>query len=987
MKKPQKQAPNVTMKRQKTVMGAGNAAPPEWQIKTPADCWHKCVVKCFKFCCKKVAESSLFSALTTLLTIYALFGDDLRLLLFSKAEDDIFDTITISCMAIFSLEITAFTFGKVGYTWGFFFWLDILATTTLVLDVTTVSELLFGDSISDFMREEDVGASSAGGGSSQEAAHAAKMSRVGTKAGRVVRLIRLLRLIRLIKHIKCYKKGNYQEKKTEAPGEDWEEEDEAGADNESAVSKKLSELTTRKVILLVLIIMIALPFFQATFYVSKLETSAQSGLNNLFRIWRDGLDAHSPLAGTANLQQYFMSKERQLYIDDFYSFVYYHNPLCIEEQIPESAVDGPLASFGRMFWVGASDRTVIDPSYQAAANASATITDLFLPRFFNLPAIDLNERWNGESWAFYQCNMTSDPRQIFDVPWNDTKGCLRGAFRGVSILLHQEAHLDCPENLRYQERAVFYPSAVSESEWEELFFMMVFDRRSGSRMEAGLNVAQTLFICLLLGAGALTFSNDANKYVLTPIERIIANIDKIRKNPLAAMTIGDEENRKAEMKQHRKSLQRKSMESLSAHDLDLISSVSRRNSGLFRRGWNNCRRCYTRCCAKREEESSAPEPMETVVLEKTIIKIGSLLALGFGEAGAGIIAQNMKGGESSALNTMMAGRKVEAIFGLCNVRNFTEATEALQDQVMVFVNQIADLVHSCVNEFLGSPNHNIGDAFLLTWILSGHPDRKRAKLADMALISSAKLIGHVSKSATLQDLANHPKLQRKVPGYKPRLGFGLHSGWAIEGAIGSEFKIDASYLSNHIKMATCLEQATKHYKVLILLTDTVHTLLTEGVSCECRRIDVVEGKGCKGIFSLFTLDTNDGNIEVNPSATKALQEKRMQSKGEKFRQRMERRRKKAERWADDFTMADLFERDVDIMKLRSGYSDEFFARFQMAFLNYEAGEWDVAKTILQQVAELHEGEDGPSIAMGRFMDSHGGEAPANWAGHRPLPDR
>jgi len=31
-------------------------------------------------------------------------------------------------------------------------------------------------------------------------------------------------------------------------------------------------------------------------------------------------------------------------------------------------------------------------------------------------------------------------------------------------------------------------------------------------------------------------------------------------------------------------------------------------------------------------------PMETVVLEQTIVKIGALLALGFGEAGSKIIA-------------------------------------------------------------------------------------------------------------------------------------------------------------------------------------------------------------------------------------------------------------------------------------------------------------------------------------------------------------
>ena len=36
------------------------------------------------------------------------------------------------------------------------------------------------------------------------------------------------------------------------------------------------------------------------------------------------------------------------------------------------------------------------------------------------------------------------------------------------------------------------------------------------------------------------------------------------------------------------------------------------------------------------------EPMETVMLEKTIIKLGGLLALGFGEAGAEVIGQNMK---------------------------------------------------------------------------------------------------------------------------------------------------------------------------------------------------------------------------------------------------------------------------------------------------------------------------------------------------------
>ena len=51
--------------------------------------------------------------------------------------------------------------------------------------------------------------------------------------------------------------------------------------------------------------------------------------------------------------------------------------------------------------------------------------------------------------------------------------------------------------------------------------------------------------------------------------------------------------------------------------------------------------------------------METQVLERTIIKIGSLLALGFGEAGAAIIGQNMKDQDNSA--AVIEGRKVEAV--------------------------------------------------------------------------------------------------------------------------------------------------------------------------------------------------------------------------------------------------------------------------------------------------------------------------------------
>jgi class 3 adenylate cyclase len=58
------------------------------------------------------------------------------------------------------------------------------------------------------------------------------------------------------------------------------------------------------------------------------------------------------------------------------------------------------------------------------------------------------------------------------------------------------------------------------------------------------------------------------------------------------------------------------------------------------------------------------------------------------------------------------------------------------------------------------------------------------------------------------------------------MGFGLHVGWAIEGAIGSFFKIDASYLSPNVNMASRLEAATRQYGVYHLISGPIYRLLS-----------------------------------------------------------------------------------------------------------------------------------------------------------------
>lgn len=126
------------------------------------------------------------------------------------------------------------------------------------------------------------------------------------------------------------------------------------------------------------------------------------------------------------------------------------------------------------------------------------------------------------------------------------------------------------------------------------------------------------------------------------------------------------------------------------------------------------------------------------------------------------------------------------------------------------------LLSSQVSLHGGAPNKNIGDAFLLVWkfpegvepaaiaaaaagaSLAAAPgpelDARLAldavcRQADGALASFIIIQAALRRSKRLAELVNRPDVQARLPGFAVRMGFGLHVGWAIEGAIGSEYKV------------------------------------------------------------------------------------------------------------------------------------------------------------------------------------------------------
>ena len=372
------------------------------------------------------------------------------------------------------------------------------------------------------------------------------------------------------------------------------------------------------------------------------------------------------------------------------------------------------------------------------------------------------------------------------------------------------------------------------------------------------------------------------------------------------------------------------------------------------------------------------------MLQGTIGRIGKLLQLGFGQAGSEIIKASL----SSNLAANVGGRHMNAIFGFCDIRNFTDATECLQAEIMNFVNEVADVVHCSVVDHGGAPNKNVGDAFLLVWTL---PDdcilsedinnggfkqdnnsdiiSKVQMLGDSALISLIKIIisiNNKNKGDFRKYIENENIIGRFGTEWEVRLGWGLHTGWAIEGAIGSRFKIDASYLSPNVNLAEDLEGATKFYGVPFLVSEHMINILSPFAKSICRQIDRVHIAGIEQPFNLYCVDiwqTHKDKLSKIGFKTK-----------EPFVGCFKVKKK--------FTKSERkFASDDELKRIHEKIPIQHKQCWDVALKLYLNGKWLEAKKEMENVLKILP-TDGPCQAILNYMKKHRFKCPTDWQGYR-----
>lgn len=232
------------------------------------------------------------------------------------------------------------------------------------------------------------------------------------------------------------------------------------------------------------------------------------------------------------------------------------------------------------------------------------------------------------------------------------------------------------------------------------------------------------------------------------------------------------------------------------------------------------------------------------------------------------------------------------------------------------------------------------------------------------------------------------------------------SGWAIEGAIGSSHKIDATYLSPHVNLAARLEEATKLYRVPILMSSQFAIELSPAAQTYLRLLDRVTVRvrllvfrrqnsvnGCCCRWARWSGVQNPWNCTdlMWIGATFPHPLAKIRSTSVPVATATHSTRYNSAFFCS-FVLSRLhlvqivvdFATDPNVAALQASFSDEFFDTFDSGVRAYLDGNWNAARRHLRRVQETHP-DDGPTLCLLEYIQEY--DAPHDWPGYRALTEK
>lgn len=893
-------------------------------------------------------DSTPVLIIMSLCTLFALFASDIKAAWLRIEVDEAFNIIQCTLLGLFGIEFILNCIAKKDYTLSFFFWLDLISTVSIIQDIDYIMNPILG-----------YGPDKTSSNKSTQAASKA-ISKVSS-ATRATRVLRVVRIVRLIRMVKLYKSIYIAREKAEKEKKDNEMKGLLKNEKEiSDLSSTLSKCDSSRDIKFGVLTKTS---SSTNVKDKKNETSSEGNQDG-----QNGMLLHDPSSTPASrnnrrkssINMHFLAKAAVLIGD-----INREN-----EQKPQEKAKGKKYEVKKEESINFDENDLEEDEEELIKESriSKIVTEsitkkvivliLVLLIVFPFLSDDFYTSDTSVTYSMLSEYLANDYHlySIYDyiIPQAQLQIFFDDKFPCLNITVGGETYFTNPNYttsyFRYKEVSTVYS--------EDGIVKIVYSILKETKLSGVLSFVQTLFVCLMLTGAAILFENDASKLVLEPLEVMIEIVENVAKDPINA----------------------KNVENLQSGIKQIIEKTEEEKG------------------AEKAAEKNK-DNYEVTVIKSAIIKISALLAIGFGEAGGEIIQKNLA--NSQELNPRLKGKKKTAIFGFCDIRQFEEINLALEERTMLFVNEIAEIVHSSVDRFGGATNKNIGEAFLNVWkfynetpvrgagakkkvqrkdnLLEIDPTNPQVGItADESVLAFLRVIMKINKSCNILNYRNNEEILKRIPNFKLNMGFGLHMGYGIEGAVGSTYKIDASYLSPNVNIAARLESATRQFGLSLLISGPLYKLLTEEMKHVCRYVDCVMVKGSELPLDLYTIDVN---LDLKPQDQKKILIMSNKDKRKRFADKKELFQKEVE-----FTRSAtkiVLEKSSYIELLRTKKTEEFYAIWKEGINNYKDGNFTKAGECFKKCLTI-DPDDGPSKTLLGYFSKRNYKAPEGWKGVREL---
>ena len=926
----------------------------------------------------KFLDSSPILITMSILTIWALFASDICYAFLSIKVDEAFNIIQCILLGLFSLEFFLTCISKENYICSFFFWLDLISTISLIQDIDYIMNPIMGYGP---IKEDKISKNR-----KRKSAQAAKaISKVST-ASRATRVLRVIRIVRLIRMVKLYKSVLIAKERKEK----------MKLENKKKIMEKLEKE------------------YDDTLSNSKILSENLDKGNNNNESFTNSNSKNATTAVSINKSRTFKRlRERKIHTinktGESTGGLLIQSNLLLKNGIQNNGnnnsdknnIKNDKNSNNKEKENGNNEKKDNnkdedddnnDENIIKESKISQIITEsltkkviiLILVLLIIFPLLN-DDFWQTEVTTTYEfvSQMLSLHYTIFATRgikddqinithlYDKNYPAVNITINGVTFYLNNKWK---DFKFRYRELSTVYS--------DDAMVRIVFSLRKETKLGSLLNLFQTIFVCVALTFSSILFENDANNLVLQPLEIMIEIVEKVAKDPIGAKNIDElQDGIKAEIENINEENHNKN---------------NKNNNNLVNNHNPNIKRRSTGSTFKHD--NSNDDNYEVTVIKSAIIKISALLAIGFGDAGGEIIAKNLSNNQD--LNPRLKGKKKTAIFGFCDIRQFEEINLALEEKTILFINKIAEIVHSSVDRFKGSTNKNIGESFLNVWkfyneikLNEGKPNEKIIKkdnlleidpvnpqigiIADCSVLACLRIILKINKNLDILSYRQNENILKKIPNFKVNMGFGLHMGYGIEGAVGSTYKIDASYLSPNVNIAARLETATRQFKLSILISGVLYDLFTDDMKNICRYVDKVTVKGSELPLDLYTIDLN-----LNVSRQK--ESKILIVSNKEKRNIFNEKKLELDALIEECGSVTpiILEKNSyqELIKIRS---DDFKDSWNKGIECYKKGDWKNANIYFGTCLKI-DPDDGPANVLSNYIKSRNLKAPNNWKGVREL---